>query len=88
MSRKFTNQLLEMLDEGSISYEDVAKECLSYMSEADVEDMVTSNGWIDEEEEAEEEEEKVEMVTCEDTCEEIPKDDAFVFKYYYSAFDE
>jgi hypothetical protein len=39
MPRKYTDNLLEMLEDGSISWEFIARECLCYMSEDDVEDM-------------------------------------------------
>lgn len=41
--RKYTNKLLELLDEGIISHKTVAEMCLSYMSEYEVEDMCRSN---------------------------------------------
>jgi hypothetical protein len=39
MPRKYTDNLLEMLEDGSISWEFIARECLCYMSEDDVADM-------------------------------------------------
>ena len=39
MPRAYTDKLLELLEEGCISWEYVARECLCYMSENDVEDM-------------------------------------------------
>ena len=53
MAREYTNKVVELLEEGVLSYEAVALECLSYMSEADVKDMAESNEWIEEEEEDE-----------------------------------
>jgi hypothetical protein len=41
--RKYTDKLLEMLDEGLVSHEYVAKACIQYMSDADVEDMMRCN---------------------------------------------
>jgi hypothetical protein len=39
MPRAYTDKLLEFLEYGVLSWEDVARECLCYMSEDDVEDM-------------------------------------------------
>lgn len=38
-ARKVTNIIYEACEQGVLSWEAVAKECLSYMSEADVADM-------------------------------------------------
>ena len=57
MTRQYTNQLLEMIEEGLLNAEDVLRSALIYMSESDVEDMAKSEGFIEEEEEEEEEEE-------------------------------
>ena len=43
MSRAKTNRLIELLDEGMLSYEDVCLLCLQYMSEDDVSDMIDDN---------------------------------------------
>ena len=43
MTRKWTNRLLECIDEGSITPEDVVNMALNYLSEADVEDMCRVN---------------------------------------------
>jgi len=58
MPRAYTDKLLELLEGGCISWEYVARECLSYMSEDDVEDMCRSADMLvlDESEEEEEEE--------------------------------
>jgi hypothetical protein len=53
-ARHYTNKLHELADEGLLSWETIAKSCLQYMSEADVEDMALSDGLIEEEEEEEE----------------------------------
>ena len=47
MSRKITNKLLELLEDGALSWETVARECLSYMSEYDVADMDNVARFID-----------------------------------------
>lgn len=51
MSRKITNKLLELLEEGALSWETVARECLSYMSEDDVTDMDNVARFIDDDDE-------------------------------------
>ena len=48
MTRKYTNMLLDMLDEGSISHDEVIMACLKYLSEDDVQDMMEANEFIDE----------------------------------------
>lgn len=42
-TRKVTNQLLELIEEGVLDPQTVVEACLSYMSEADVADMARSN---------------------------------------------
>ena len=37
--RKYTNELINMMESGLIDPEQLARECLQYMSESDVEDM-------------------------------------------------
>lgn len=51
MSREITNKLLELLEEGVLSWETVARECLSYMSEDDVADMDNVARFIEEDDE-------------------------------------
>lgn len=58
MTRQYTNQLLELIDNGILDAETVLRSCLSYMSEAEVQDMAESEGFIEEEEEEEEEDEE------------------------------
>jgi hypothetical protein len=50
MPRKYTNKLLELLEDGGISWEVIARECLCYMSEDDVADMCRTSLDIEEEE--------------------------------------
>jgi len=57
MTRQYTNQLLELIDNGILDAETVLRSCLSYMSEDDVQDMAESEGFIEEDEEEDEEEE-------------------------------
>lgn len=47
--RDYTEKLLAELESGNLDWETVARECLSYMSEDDVEDMCRVAGFIDEE---------------------------------------
>lgn len=50
MTRKQTNWLLDMMDQGLINADAVAEMCLSYMSEDDVADMMRANDLLDEDE--------------------------------------
>ena len=54
-ARKFTNLVIENVEQGLISWESVARSCLMYMSEADVEDMAKSEGLLTNEQEGEDE---------------------------------
>ena len=54
-TRKVTNQLLQLVEDGILQPRAVINACLSYMSEADVADMAHCNEMIDEEEEEEDE---------------------------------
>jgi hypothetical protein len=49
MTREYTKKLMDMMDEGLISYQAVAEMALGYLSEHDVEDMMRSNDILDEE---------------------------------------
>jgi hypothetical protein len=60
MTRQYTNQLIQMIEDGMIDAKKVAEACLSYMSEAEVEDLCISEGFIEEEEEEDEDEEEEE----------------------------
>ena len=55
MSRKFTNKLIEAMDEGLINPQNLAQNLLGYMSEREVEDFARAEGYFDHEEEEEEE---------------------------------
>ena len=55
MSREYTNKIIELCEQGMLDWEDVARECMQYMSEDQVEDMATSNEWVDDDDEDEEE---------------------------------
>ena len=51
--RKYTNMLLDMIDEGVIDRDLVITACLKYMSEDDVQDMMEANEFIEEQFEVE-----------------------------------
>ena len=50
MTREYTKKLMDMMDEGLISYQAVAEMALGYLSEHDVEDMMRSNDILVEDE--------------------------------------
>lgn len=54
MAREITNKLLEMVDEGLISKNDLIVACLKWMSEDDVREMAEANEFIWEDEDDEE----------------------------------
>lgn len=56
MARSATCELIEMAENGGISWETIARECLQYMSEDEVRDMAESNDWIDSEDDEEDDE--------------------------------
>ena len=58
-TRKVTNQLLELIENGVLDPQIVLEACLSYMSEADVADMAHVNELLDYKDDDEEEEEDV-----------------------------
>ena len=49
MPREYTNKLLEMLENGLLGYKTITLECLNYMSEDDIRDLMHCAGLIDEE---------------------------------------
>ena len=55
-ARKYTNQVIENVESGLIDWEAVARACLCYMSEYDVEDMAKCEGLIEDDSEDEDEE--------------------------------
>ena len=55
MTRQYTNQLLEMIENGLLDKDTVINACVEYMSENEVRDMMESNEFIEEEDEDEEE---------------------------------
>ena len=56
MARSATCELIEMAENGGISWETIARECLQYMSEDEVRDMAESNDWINSEDDEEDDE--------------------------------
>jgi hypothetical protein len=54
--RKETNRVLEMAEDGVISWEDVARIALNWMSEDDVAEMLRANDLIFDDEDYEEDE--------------------------------
>ena len=57
MTRKFTNKLLEMVEEGLLDKDTVILACVKYMSEDDVRDMMEANEMLLDEEEDDDQEE-------------------------------
>jgi hypothetical protein len=47
--REITNRLYDLVDEGVLSWDMIARACLSYRSESDVADMAQYNYLIDDE---------------------------------------
>jgi hypothetical protein len=45
--REVTNKLIELMDDDIIRAYELARACLSYMSEADVTDMAYKEGFVD-----------------------------------------
>ena len=61
MTRKYTNKLLQMVDDGIVDEDTIMLACLKYMSEHEVEDMMCSSGLLDllEDEDEDEDEDEV-----------------------------
>ena len=49
--RKATNKLIDLAEEGTLSWETIARAALNYMSEDEVADMAQYNEFIEDEEE-------------------------------------
>lgn len=56
MSRKYTVELLEMIEQGLLDKDTVIMACVKYMSEDDVKDMMESNEFIDQEDQEQDDE--------------------------------
>lgn len=54
MTRKVTNEVLNMIEEGILDRDSVILACLKYMSEDEVADMAHVNGFLDNEEQDDE----------------------------------
>ena len=55
-SRKYTNTLLDMVDEGLLDKDTVLLACVKYMSEDDVKHMMLANEFLFDEDEEDEDE--------------------------------
>lgn len=55
MAREYTNKLLEMIENGLLTNEQVLNACINYMSEEEVKGMMEMNEFIIEEEEGNDE---------------------------------
>jgi len=55
MARKYTNKLLDMVDEGLLDKDNVIRAMAMYLSDDDVGDMMRSNEFYDNEDEYEDE---------------------------------
>ena len=54
IARQATNEIIEMAEDGIFSWEQIAKSCLSYMSEDEVREMGEHEGFLFEEEDEDE----------------------------------
>jgi hypothetical protein len=70
MTRRVTNKLLEMMEEGALDTEVLVRACLTFMSEADVAEMAVGEGFLEEEDAEIDEDEEEEL--GEDDDEEEP----------------
>jgi hypothetical protein len=52
--REITTQIIEACDDGALSWETVARECMAYMSEDEVSDMNRVAEFVQDEDEEEE----------------------------------
>lgn len=55
MTRKYTNMLLEMIEDGLLDRDTVIMACVKFMSEDEVQDMMEANEFIEEQFEDEDE---------------------------------
>jgi hypothetical protein len=49
MARQYTNQLLELIEQGMLDKDQVILACVNYMSESEVKDMMLANEFIEDE---------------------------------------
>ena len=66
MTRRVTNKLLEMMEEGALDAEMLVRACLTFMSEADVAEMAVGEGFLEEEDAEIDEDEEEELGDDED----------------------
>ncbi len=55
MTRRTTNALIEMVEEGILTWEIIARSALDYLSESEVEDMAHHNNLLLDEDDTEDE---------------------------------
>ena len=53
-SRQATREVLELAEEGVLLWEQIARDCMNYMSEDEVADMARINGYLEFEEDEDE----------------------------------
>ena len=46
-SRQATREVIELAEQGVLLWEQIARDCLNYMSESEVADMAHSNGYLE-----------------------------------------
>ena len=49
MARQYTNELLDLIEQGMLDKDQVILACVNYMSEQEVKDMMLSNEFIEDE---------------------------------------
>lgn len=69
--RKYTNKMLELMDDGTLDPRKVAESCLSYMSEDMVKDMAITEGYAEDYMQDEEDEDDEDEMTEDDKWEAI-----------------
>ena len=77
-TRQATIELHRLMDDGVLTPRQVANACLHYMSEYDVADMASCEGFIEEEEEEQEDEEEQQES---DETEVAPEEDADGYRH-------
>jgi len=53
-ARQATRRVIDMAEEGILTWEQVARDCMNYMSESEVADMAHCNGYFEFEEQEDE----------------------------------
>lgn len=53
-ARQATRKVIDMAEQGVLLWEQVARDCMNYMSEDEVSDMADSNGYFEHDEEEDE----------------------------------